>query len=82
MKVICIHVYEVDPDIPLTVQVGGIYTVLKEGVSITGFRYYEFIHQPGIGYDRKCFVPLEDQDIEHVEDAIPYLISSAKMFIK
>lgn len=67
MKVICIHVYDIDKDIPLTVQVGGIYTVLSEGESITGFKYYEFTHQPGIGYDRKCFVPLEGEDLEELE---------------
>lgn len=67
MKVICIHVYDIDHSIPCMVQVGGIYTVLSEGENLFGFKYYEFTHQPGIGYDRKCFVPLEGEDIEEIE---------------
>lgn len=65
MQVICIHIYQ--SRIPPTVQVGGIYTVIKEGEDIFGFKYYEFQHQPGIGYDRNCFVPL-DPELDIIEE--------------
>lgn len=71
MKVVCIHVYgrNLRADAPIKVEVGGIYTVLREGETLIGFKFYELDHQPGVGYDRKCFVPL-DPAIDDVENEI------------
>jgi hypothetical protein len=68
MKVICIHVYGVSTrEVPITVEVGGIYRVIRTGKFKNGTPYYEFAHQPGVGYDQKCFVPLDPEDEETVE---------------
>lgn len=69
MQVLCIHVYgkQVTPNVPLTVQVGGVYNAIREGRTDKGFEFYELQHQPGVGYDKKCFVPL-DPTIDDVEN--------------
>ena len=61
MKVICIHVYgkENEAGVKITVEIGGIYVVIGRGTFPDGQTYYEFAHQPGVGYYTNCFVPLD-----------------------
>jgi len=61
VKVICIHVFgkENKAGVKITVEIGGIYDVIGRGTFPDGNPYYEFAHQPGVGYYTNCFVPLD-----------------------